>query len=111
MGLPPAPPAYDPMLAPAGGYAPPPAPPAPPAPPIAPPGHPSGSMPPPPAAPLPTRLPSGYQPSRAQMMEALKLCQSAVASLQFQDADTAVSVMSQALQVLTPAPPPAAPRQ
>ena len=40
------------------------------------------------------------------MMEALKVCQGAVAALQFQDADTAVTQLHQALQLLTqPAQP------
>jgi len=44
---------------------------------------------------------TSYQPSRPQILEALKLSQSAVSSLQFQDADTAVRCLHQALQILT----------
>ncbi len=41
------------------------------------------------------------------MLEAMKLCQNAVAALQFQDADTAVNTLQEALTCLTtpPAPP------
>ena len=38
---------------------------------------------------------------KPQMMEALKLCQSAVSALQFQDADTAVRTLHQAITLLT----------
>ena len=38
------------------------------------------------------------------MLEALGLCQSAVSSLQFQDVDTAVGVLTQALRTLTQPP-------
>lgn len=63
-------------------------------------------------APLPVRAPSGFTPSRTQMMEALKLCQNAASSLQFQDSDTAVSQLHQAISVLiTPPAQPTEPAQ
>lgn len=42
------------------------------------------------------------------MLEALKLCQDAASALQFQDSDTAVHTLHQALTLLTtpPATPP-----
>lgn len=46
---------------------------------------------------------------RAQIMEAMKLCQSAVSALQFQDAETAVHTLHKALSMLTTPPTPQAP--
>jgi len=65
---------------------------------------------PPPAAfqppPMP-QVPPGWQPGRPAILEAMKLCQGAVSALQFQDAETAVHTLYQALQLLTtPTPGP-----
>ena len=101
-------------------YAPPPVPPAacsgypsaaPPAPYAAPPAAPG--MPPAPGGmhmgmpgmvpgmvPQPTRGPS-FKPDRGAMVEAQRLCSSASSALQFQDSDTAVHQLTQALQLLT----------
>ena len=78
------------------------------------PAPPPGAPPPymAPMAPPPMgMLPAGgrYQPGRPQILEALKLSQGAVSALQFQDVDTAVNVLQQALHMLTQPPPPRAP--
>ena len=96
-GVPPAAPAYDPTQPPS--YM------ALPALPDAPPSH----VAPPPAAYAAAPPMSGYAPGRTQMLEAMKLCQSANSALQFQDADTAINLLHQAMVVLTQPQPPSLP--
>eukprot|EP00965_Chrysotila_dentata_P052566 1744069-Pleurochrysis_carterae.AAC.1 len=45
--------------------------------------------------------PPGFKPQRAQILEAARLCQSSMNNLQFQDSETAVHQLTQALMLLT----------
>ena len=67
------------------------------------------TAPPPPQYVPPAAPPPGFMPRRPQIMEALKLSQSAVAALQFQEVDTARMVLMQALTLLSQPPAPAPP--
>ena len=62
------------------------------------------NAPPPPPPPYAPPLATAYKPGRPQVMESMRLCQSAVAALQFQDSDTAVHQLHQALALLTQPP-------
>lgn len=67
------------------------------------------AMPPPPPVPqapavqsLPSfSKPTGFKPKPKQIMEASRLCSTAVSALQFQDSDSAVYQLMQALNLLT----------
>jgi len=48
--------------------------------------------------------PPGFKPERAQLLEASRLCQSSMNALQFQDSETAVHQLTQALLILTQPP-------
>ena len=120
MGLPPAPPAggdgpavpsdYPPYMGlPA---APPVMPPAPPAHAVVPPGYGQIPSPPPatgqPSPPMTLQRVPGYKPQRPQMLEAVTLCKSAISALQFQDSESAVHQLNEALILLTQPPMPTA---
>jgi len=51
----------------------------------------------------------GFKPARSEIYEAAQLCKASLNSLQFQDSETAVHNLMQALQLLTQPPPPEAP--
>jgi len=83
--------------------------------PAAPPTHAMPGAPPmaPPAGRVPSGMPPGmmgaqpgFKPERAAILEAMTLCKSALSGLQFQDTDTAVHQLGQALILLTQPPMP-----
>uniref|UniRef100_A0A7S0NUH5 Vta1/callose synthase N-terminal domain-containing protein n=1 Tax=Calcidiscus leptoporus TaxID=127549 RepID=A0A7S0NUH5_9EUKA len=53
--------------------------------------------------------PPGFKVERAQLLEASRLCQSSMNALQFQDAETAIHQLTQALLMLTQPPTASAP--
>ncbi|KAL1507191.1 hypothetical protein AB1Y20_008041 [Prymnesium parvum] len=51
---------------------------------------------------------AGFKPSRPAILEAVNVCKAAISALQFQDSDTAVHQLNQALILLTQPPMPSA---